>query len=313
MAALWKRFTNSKWKGYIEFFVSMLLYAFSGVVVIGLKPVFGGVGQLIFRGLFAFLVVLVIVLLTRQPIKFHKKYNWRLFVVDLLCRPISTLCFVYAVLFFAAVGGKDFDANKALFYLFSFRVIASLIIDLILGEETTKWNWIGFGLVLVGIIVFSFPWQIVVFGVFFAALSGIVEAIQRKAWNKLGLLQSDKMLVGMSEFLSWFVVAGIIFLFTNSSMNLGQFTWVTFGYLALATVVAVGTMWLDISAFSEEDTLAGNVIQSSEMGFAGVINYLWNGTRMTGNMKLGAITMILALVAIGMNKLPKKKKNKDIE
>lgn len=306
-------FSNSKWKGYTYFFLSMLLYAFSGVVVVGLKSVLGATGQLIFRGLYAFVIVLIVVLIRnivlKKPIKFSKKYGWGYIALDLICRPISTLLFVFSVILFLD------DANKALFYLFSFRVIASFVIDTIMKQKQTQWNWFGMGLVLLGLAVFSFPWDIVIFGILSAAGCGVVEACQRKVWQKLEIQPTDRFQIGMLEFLSWFIIAGSVYLITINStnvliskypMNLDMFSMVTFGYLTLATIIAVGTMWLDIAAFSEEDTLAGNVIQSSEMGFAGFINFMWNGTKMIGSQVIGAIIMILALVVIGMNKINKK-------
>ena len=122
----------------------------------------------------------------------------------------------------------------------------------------------------------------------------------------------------MCEFVAWFVLAGLIFLFARDSksvvmvMDLSKFSITTMGVLALSTVVAVGCMWLDITAFTKEDTLAGNVIQSSEMGFAGVINYVWTkGEMVMSNWQIsGAVIMILSLVAIGMNKIPEYKMEK---
>ena len=99
---------------------------------------------------------------------------------------------------------------------------------LLLGIKTTKWNWIGFGLVLIGLVVFSLPLGAALLGVLCAAGSGIVEAIQRKAWNKLGIDPGDRFMVGLSEFASWFVVATLIFFVTSSSMNLGSFSITTF-------------------------------------------------------------------------------------
>lgn len=309
MNNLAQMFSESKWKGYIQFFASMIMYAFSGVVVVGLGTVFGDVGQLIVRGLCAALVVLLIMLFMNKPLKFHKTdYNWWLYLLDLLCRPLSTLFFVYAVFRFINANSQ-FDANQALFYLFSFRVIASLVIDVVLGEKLTKWNWVGFGLVLVGLVVFSFPWNVVMMGIVFAAGSGIVEAIQRKVWHKLSVDDEDKWLIGLTEFLSWFVIAALIFVVTHSTMNLAEFDLKTLGVLILGTLTAVGCMWLDITAFSQEDTVAGNVIQSSEMGFAGFINYVYSAGKVAmSNFQIGgALVMILALVAIGMNKISKKK------
>lgn len=299
-------FSNkNSWKGYMQFFASMMMYAFSGVIVVGLGDVFGSVGQLVVRGVCAFFVVLAIMLVFHLPIRFHKtNYNWWLYFLDLLCRPFSTLFFVLAVFSFKNVNSA-FDANQALFYLFSFRVIASLVIDLFLGIKTTKWNWVGLGLVLLGLVIFSFPWNIVLMGVLFAALSGIVEAIQRKIWNKLKIDDNDRWMVGLTEHIAWFSVSLFIFVITGSSVNLQLFDMATFGVLVLGTVTTVGCMWLDITAFGQEDTLAGNVIQSSEMGFAGFINFVYSQGKILMNSYqiTGAFVMILALVAIGMNKL----------
>jgi ABC-type antimicrobial peptide transport system permease subunit len=90
---------------------------------------------------------------------------------------------------------------------------------------------------------------------------------------------------------------------------------VTLGVIVLSGLVAIGTLALDLYGFSKFDDDLGNVVQSSEMGFAGLLNYLILGTIMLSNQIWGAALLVISMAMAGyadyLRKKDKEKKEAD--
>lgn len=287
---------KNAWLGFFALFASMLLYAFSGVVVVGLAAAFGVFGQVTFRALAALILTIVWLVVTGARYKLSKKYETKWLWVDLLCRPIFNICFVYAVL---AIG-----PTSALFYLFSSKVIVGGVIRALFGSNKplTWTDYLSYALVIIGLIVYTFPiTSTLSLGIAFALTSGTFEAIKSRAMEKLAVKDAkDKAVVSLYEFTSLALITGAIVILTGQAFVIAPITIAVWKVLAFSAVIAVGTLGLELTGFSNFDSDLGNAVLASEMGFAGLLNFLILGTLMTGFQIIGSALLVLSLATVAL-------------
>lgn len=292
-----KKMKRNSWKGFLSLFGSMLLYAFSGVVVVGLALAFGNIGQVTLRAIAALALTFVWLLAggLRFKLKYNDLYDKKWLVVDIICRPIYNICFVYAAL---AIG-----PTAALFYLFASKVITGGLIKVIFGDrKKLSWpDYLSYMVVLVGLFVFTYPIGAALsVGVGIAMISGFFEAIKSEAMTTLDVKGPDKPVVALYEFASLGIITAILVLITGQSFVVAPITVAVWLVLGASAVVAVGALYLELTGFAEFDSDLGNAVLASEMGFAGVINYLILGTMMSVTQIVGAALLIASLVFVAI-------------
>lgn len=282
-------------KGFLTLFGSMMLYAFSGVVVVGLSQAFGSIGQVTFRALAALILTIVFLLIGGFRYKFSKNYEKKWLIIDVFCRPIFNICFVYAVL--------SIGPTAALFYLFASKVITGGLIRIILGDKKPfEWfDYLSYGIVLVGLFIFTYPiGSVLSIGILLGCLSGSFEAVKSEAMSRIHAEQIDKPVVALYEFASLGVITAILVLITGQSFVVATITPIVWLVLLASAVIAVGSLLLELTGFGQYDPDLGNAVLASEMGFAGVINYLILGTLMSNTQIVGAALLILSLAVVGI-------------
>jgi|GEM_PF-6009437 len=292
-------------KGFLALFASMLLYAFSGVVVVGLSVAFGSVGQVTFRALAALVLTIIWLLVSgfRYKLKYAKEYEKKWLVVDILCRPIYNICFVYAVL---AIG-----ATAALFYLFASKVIVGGLIKVISGDKSKlEWfDYLSYALVLIGLYFFSYPiGSVLSIGVAIAMTSGLFEAIKSFAMSKLSVKKEDRSVVALYEFASLMIITATVVLVVGQSFVVAPITTMVWLVLGASAIIAVGTLFLELTGFASFDPDLGNAVLASEMGFAGVINYFVLGENLITTQVVGAALLIFSLGLVGVASYMRNKK-----
>lgn len=288
---------KNSFKGFMSLFGSMLLYAFSGVVVVGLASAFGNIGQVTFRAIAALVLTFIWLLIGgfRYRLKYNDTYDKKWLIVDIVCRPIFNVCFVYAAL--------TIGPTAALFYLFASKVIAGGLIKIIFGSKK-KMSWpdyLSYVVVLAGLFVFSYPIGAALsIGVGIAMISGLFEAIKSEAMERLDVKREDKPVVALYEFASLGLITAIMVLILGQSFIVAPITISVWLVLGASAVVAVGSLYLELTGFAEFDSDLGNAVLASEMGFAGVINYLILGTNMTKLQIAGAALLVASLAFVGV-------------
>lgn len=300
---------KNSWKGFFSLFGSMLLYAFSGVVVVGLALAFGNVGQVTFRALAALVLVLVWLVISGFRYKLSKKKNYskKWLAIDIICRPIYNICFVYAAL---AIG-----PTAALFYLFASKVITGGLIKVIFGSRKKLFwpDYLSYAIVLIGLFIFSYPVSLLGVGVLIAMTSGFFEAVKSEAMSRLSVDSDDKPVVALYEFGSLAIITAVVVLVIGQSFVIAPITATVWFVLGASAFVAVGSLYLELTGFSQFDSDLGNAVLASEMGFAGVINYLILGTKMSGLQIVGAALLIFSLAFVGIASYSRNKRQKTIE
>ncbi|OGD81332.1 hypothetical protein A2572_02315 [Candidatus Collierbacteria bacterium RIFOXYD1_FULL_40_9] len=294
-------------QGFLSLFGSMLLYAFSGVVVVGLSTVFDNVGQVTFRALaaLALTVVWLLVVGFRYKLKHYKEYDMRWLAVDIVCRPIFNISFVYATL--------EIGPTVALFYLFSSKVIFGGIIKSIFGSKNKEWfDYLSYLMVVTGLLVFTFPISAFSIGIVIAMIAGLFEAVKSEAMGMLLVKGEDKPVVALYEFASLAVITAVIVLLTNQRFITSVITMDAWLVLGMSAVVAVGSLFLELTGFAKFDADLGNAVLASEMGFAGLINFVILGTLMSFSQIIGAAILVVSLAFVALASYLRNK-NKEFE
>lgn len=307
--------------GFLALFVSTLIYALSGVVVVELIPAFGDMGQLAVRGLISLLLVSIWLLVSKRGIHLKNSYHKKWLTAYFACRPISNFLFILCILSLKDVlGDTASTATSAIFYLFVGRISMGYLIKALADFERKNLQmpyvksfgielnrvYGSFGLfalvlVLIGLAVYSGVAAITV-GVLWGLGSGAVEAIKFRAMNQLNF-REDKPRVAFYDFGILFLVSVLgVLLFRDAIFVVQEvsLTWDIFGMVLLAGLVGVGTLILDLYGYSNFDDDLGNIVQSSEIGFAGYLNYLIMSTAMTVNQIVGAVLLFLSMLVAGL-------------
>lgn len=299
----------NSWKGFLSLMGSMLLYAFSGVVVVGLAKAFGNVGQVTFRAVAALVLTLGWLAISgfRYKLKHSKDYDNKWLVVDVICRPIYNICFVYAAL--------TIGPTAALFYLFASKVITGGLIKIIFGsKKKLAWSdYLSYAIVLAGLFVFTYPiGSVLGVGIAIASTSGFFEAIKSEAMNKLSVSREDRPVIALYEFVSLGLITAMVVLILGQSFVIAPITITVWFVLGASAIIAVGSLFLELAGFAQFDSDLGNAVLASEMGFAGVINYLILKTMMSSYQIIGAALLILSLAFVGIASYLRNKRQQKI-
>lgn len=282
---------NSTLGGLAALIGSTLIYAMSGVVVVGLLDTFGQIGQLVPRALIAGLFSFFWLILFSKGFKLSKTYHRGWLSVYMFFRPITNFLFILAVV---AIG-----PTSAIFYLFAGRVLTGALIKAVTrywGSSGRYWAFLSYSMVMVGLFVYTGQ---ITFGVgmIWGLLTGAFEAVKMRAINQLELTDEDKPKLAIYDFGILATVAFIgVLIFQNGVFVLHPISPYVYFVLFLSGLVAIGTTILDMYGFVNFDDDLGNVVQSSELGFAGLLNYWILGTLMTTNQVVGMFVLMLSLV-----------------
>ena len=137
-------------------------------------------------------------------------------------------------------------------------------------------------------------------GILFALTSGTFEAIKSRAMEKMSVNSLDKPVVSLYEFLSLGLITAAIVLVVGQSFVVAPITLVVWLVLGASAIIAVGSLALELTGFAKFDSDLGNAVLASEMGFAGLINFLILGTLMSITQIVGALLLVFSLAIVGM-------------
>lgn len=272
---------------------SLLLYALSGVLVIGLNDYFGEVAQVSVRAFSSF-VFLVLIFTAYILFKYFKekkktdlklvgKYDKKWLTLELVLRPLGQIAFAYATLSPIHEGSSVlFGPTSAIFYLFSSKVIFGGLIRLFLGDKdgNKKFHWhdyLTYTMVLYGMYLYQTNAKGFVSGisagVFLSIITGLIEAVKTKTMSVLSVDPKDRALVSLYEFSAGGIIAALIV------FGFGlDFIQTTFSYnglfyaLLFAAIIGVGTLLFELVGFANFDADLGNIVLAAELAIAPLLN-----------------------------------------
>lgn len=278
--------------------VCSILFSTSGWMVVWLKESFSPFGQLMVRAGVAFVVSYVWVLLVDKKLDLSVvgKYNKWLLIFELLCRPAFNFCFIMAA---TALNG-----TAVLMVLLLTKMLTNVLYQSFSErKKPSRLELLGYILVALGIVVYG--WGVKdIFGLsmLWAAASGFLEAARLELIKLLNVDKEDRPKLSMLEFVGMFVVALLAMIVTQSSFFVSTTSVVTaHSYWALS-LAALSVIILAIDYYLSPRIPTGiySAILATEVGFAGVINYLALGTPLGSQQIVGLLVSIVAILVIGV-------------
>lgn len=294
--------------------VCSILFSTSTVMVAWLKESFTPFGQLTVRAAIALVGTSVVMILGEQKKnkKFDfsqlSKYDKKLAIPVFLFRAAFNFCFIMALTLE--------NATIALMTLLSVKMVTNVIIDAI---KEKKWpepaDGIAYLLVFVGIVIYGWGGKnLISLVLLWAVASGVLEAVRLEFIGKLKIEKSDKPKFAVLEFFGMLLVVGGFLVFTKTGFLLPGVNAIAtvsyYGMLLAVFAVAINAIDYQLSNSEELPKGAYSAILATEVGFAGVLNFLLLGSLFGIQQQIGIVVSLLAIVAIGVSAAKRDAKKK---
>jgi drug/metabolite transporter (DMT)-like permease len=253
-------------KGTLALLGAALLLGTFGVWIKWLSQYFGTPSQVVVRGGFATLIIVLIMLVRKIELRVAKE-NTRFLVLFGIVFSSSILCMTYA-----ANNGK---VTNALFLLYVGSVLATNFWGkFVFREKMTADKVVSLILLMIGLVLFIHPLSLSSFGpaALFALAAGLLEGSSHALRKQLKNVTREIVVFVQSSFS---VIVGML-VFTSSGEKFvkvsdvqGIFVGILFGF------ALVGMGYLLGYGFAHSEVSSGTVILSTELFFATIINFLF--------------------------------------
>lgn len=312
--------------GEVTFWLAVLcalLFSFSGWQVQWLKEAFSSSGQLVFRAASALIVSVlwlgIVYLIDRK--KKHNvdhtpfdlgKYDKKFLVATVLCRPFFNLFFILAI--------TAETATIALMILLFVKMLTNVVFSAFAKDDNgnrkipNKKEIFGYLLVTLGIVVYGldkpgmFDWVLL-----FAIGSGFLEGLRIELLKKLSVSSKDKPVFSIFEFAGMLVVAlvmlAIFMIFSGGSLFSEDFSGITWHALfSMITLPITSVIILSIDYYLSTRMATGkySAILATELGFAGVVNYIFLRSPFGILQVFGLLISMVAIIFIKLSSEKKK-------
>lgn len=285
--------------------ICSIMFSTSTVMVTWLKDSFTPFGQLTIRALIALVGALGVMFVDERgknnkfDFRDLNKYNKKLAVPVFLFRAAFNFCFIMAV--------SAANATIALMVLLFVKMLTNVVIDSLTERQIPGvGNIIAYLLVLAGIITYGWG-EKDLFGavLVWAAASGVLEAVRLEFIGQLKISDSDRPKFAVVEFLGMLLVVGGFLLFSNTGFLLPGVSAITtvsyYGMLFAVLAVAINAIDYQLSNSNELPKGAYSAILATEVGFAGVLNFVFLGSPFETQQIVGVAISALAIIMIGVS------------
>ncbi len=297
--------------------VCSIMFSTSTVMVAWLKESFTPFGQLTVRAAIALVGTSVVMIFGEQ--KKNKKFDFRqlskydkkLAIPVFLFRAAFNFCFIMAI--------SAANATIALMVLLFVKMLTNVIIDSVKEKKIPGVEDIfAYLLVLAGIVTYGWGAKgLLDVVLIWAVASGVLEAVRLEFIGRLKIEKQDKSKFAVLEFLGMLLVVGGFLLFSGTGFLIPNVTTIaTASYIGmLLAILAVAINAIDYQLSNSEELPKGaySAILATEVGFAGVLNFLLLGSLFGIQQQIGIVISLLAIVAIGMSAAKRDTKKKKEE
>ncbi len=297
--------------------IGALLFSTSTVMVTWLKLSFTPSGQLTVRAVIALVGTTAVMLFDERKkekkfdFKSMKKYDKRLAIPVFLFRAAFNFCFIMAV--------TPATATIALMVLLFVKMITNVTIDSFKDKKIPdSVDLVGYCLVLAGIITYGWGATDLVVNelLVWAVASGVLEAVRLEFIGRLKIENVDKPKFAVIEFLGMLVVVGGFLILSGQGFLLPGITTIAtltyYGMIFAVLAVVINAIDYKLSNSPALSKGAYSAILATEVGFAGVLNYLLLNSPFGPQQKIALLISLVAIVVIGVSSVIKEFKKKKI-
>lgn len=291
--------------------VCAILFSTSGVMVTWLKVSFTPGSQLIVRATIALIVsIAVMLLLGKSGIKADfgslKKYDSRLAIPVFFLRPAFNFCFIMAI--------TSENATLAVMILLFVKMLTNVVFESIKERKWPTWTEVlGYLIVTIAILIYGWGDVGILNAILlWAVLSGFLEAIRLEFIGLLKIEPDDRPKFAVVEFAGMLILVTLLFVFSgNGFLNPGLKTIAPVSIIAMGlAVIAVAINALDYYLSNNLPKSTYSAILATEVGFAGVLNFVFLGSAFGLQQQLSLLVSIVAIAVIGIAAAKRKSEKK---
>lgn len=276
-------------KGFFALLACAIIFASFSVFVRILSADFTPYQQIGFRNAIAFVIGLVAVIVSRQSFASLAKVPSKHVFAYTLTFPIAVIFYTLSVL--------EIKIITTIFGLYLGALLTSLVVGILFFKEKfTVLKLISLGLVLIGLIIYAYPFDgsLVSWGFLLALLSGVFDATAN-SFRKYLAGKVDRFVLVVLQMVGGLLVAGLLMFVTDQLVlpAISFNSWFVGGLFGLS-LVAIS--YLTLVGFQNSDLNIGTIVLSSELFFASLLGLLFFSERVSTAELLGGTCIILATV-----------------
>ena len=285
---------KEKMVGYVNVLLTMFVYAFSGVFIVGLAKYVGMYATIFWRGIFCLVISFGILWFFKAMGKPSFGYQGKFRAVDLLAnyviQPLLMVAWVLAVLLA--------DANAALFFVLVSQQIVTFVINWWFKGRPDGLTIFANLMMLGGVLIYSWPLESIFnWGVFFALLYGLISGVRMAMLHEMKVSKaSDRLFLLLMQSLVIVFVGWLMIKFGGAALVPTTGVPVE-GWLVVlgASLVIIVTQFMEMFSLSKIDANITTVIMSSELAVAGLLNGYIVGQMMNTNQWIGSAILMLSM------------------
>ena len=279
--------------GFLALLVTAFLFALTGVFVRYFEATLSVYQLVTYRDSLVFVFALLILRITGQPL------------------PLRAVPVGYLVGFALSYGFTFLFFNLSVlhttFTTATFGIyLTSIILAIILGawlftEALRRTDWLGIGLVGVGLLAFSYPLSLgdtLGLGFFYGCITGVTLALSNMFRKRIGPQIPPFGLV-LVQSVGGVTVGGVLMLIFAQPLTLpGD----AFSWLALITyaLINLSVAYLLVIGFKNFDLNLGSVVLSSDLIFAILLGFFVYREIPTPGQMVGSVLILMAIVVINI-------------
>jgi drug/metabolite transporter (DMT)-like permease len=274
---------DTKTKGFLALLGSAMIYGLYPYFVRTFSTMYSPYAQLLVRGGVAMLIVLIIMFFKKEKILVPKNKYLSLGVF-IFTIPISSFLIMFSIFMI--------KASTAIFMLYAGSILVAFIMGtFVFKESVTKSKIFSLSIVILGLIIFAFPFDISSkIGMMLGFLGGGIEGFGNSLRKSLGTIPRNSVLVFQFGFTALF---SLIILAISGESFIKEFQWYQFFLTFFYCGSLVGLGYLMLYGFKNFDTNIGTTIVSSEMFFTIIFSLILLGEQPTGQELLAGTLIFL--------------------
>lgn len=286
---------NDRTKGFLALSLAAFIFSFFGYFIRLQSNGFTDSGQLLYRSLWALLIVTIAIIL---------KKSWILFKTELFAILIFGIASSFYVLLFTISIGLTKASNVVMMLYVGSIITAFILGTLLFKESITKLKIISIALAIIGLAIFAYP-----FNISGIALVGIITGLASGFFDSTAN-SLRKFIKSSSKEVMLFFSLTIAVIFTSLiSLNSGfvkdgetvaSIAYIA-GFIQAFFIVMVG--YLLIYGFRHLDVNIGTIVLTSEIFISLGVNALLLNEKPSIYEFIGAVVIFFACVLVGLGSL----------
>lgn len=283
---------NDRALGFLALLSTAAIYGFFDIFIRFLSAYFSPIGQIAIRFFLAFLLISLVILIKRIPLKLPK-INKLHFLFFLFSLPLGVLFLTLSIL--------EIKVSNSIFYFYLGGLFSSFTIGRLVFKEGINTGKIAaLILAVAGLAIYAYPLNLTLFktGVILGILAGVFDAFLNTSRKFLGDFNRYALIFYQ---MAAVVVSMVLFSWLSGEQMIISFSPLSLIFLLPYAAGLVGVGFLTLYGFKHFDLNLGTIIVAMELSFVTVFAYLFLGEIPTVLEIIGSLFLLAALITVNQS------------